>query len=30
LESLMVVGKWFVWQFEKKVKKKWKNIHTLT
>jgi hypothetical protein len=22
LESLMVVGKWFVWQFEKKVKKK--------
>jgi hypothetical protein len=22
LEALMVVGKWFVWQFEKKVKKK--------
>jgi hypothetical protein len=22
LESLMVVGKWFVWQFDKKVKKK--------
>jgi hypothetical protein len=22
LESLMVVGNWFVWQFEKKVKKK--------
>jgi hypothetical protein len=22
LEALMVVGKWFVWQFDKKVKKK--------